>query len=124
MRRQIIGWKLADGLLVDVHLQFADELAASPTRHLRNDSALFGGGRMVYGFHLVDLTNRMLVHAFRFQVFYHADEQTLLVADSGERLPPKELVLSPANLPGSPDPRRASGTGPRSTAAAHPTPVE
>ena len=39
----------------------------------------FDSDGMVYGFDLIDPENRMLVHAFRFQVFYHADEQTLLV---------------------------------------------
>jgi hypothetical protein len=39
----------------------------------------FDSDGMVYGFDLIDPENRMLVHAFRFQVFYHPDEQTLLV---------------------------------------------
>ena len=80
VRRQIIGWGLSDGLLVDVHLRLNDELPRSPTNMLKSDPSLFGGEGMVYGFDLIDPNNRLLVHAFRFQVFYHPDEQTLLVA--------------------------------------------
>jgi len=36
-----------------------------------------------YGFELIDPQNRLLVHVFRSQVFYHADEQTPLVARAG-----------------------------------------
>ena len=80
VRRQLIRWSLADSLLVDVHIHLNDVLPVSPTTFLRNDPAWFGGDGMVYGFDLNDPVNRMLVHAFRFHVFYHADEQTLLVA--------------------------------------------
>jgi hypothetical protein len=80
VRRQIIRWGLSDGLLVDVHLRLNQELPRSPTSVLTRDESLFGGEGMVYGFELIDLTNRLLVHAFRFQVFYHSDERTLLVA--------------------------------------------
>jgi hypothetical protein len=80
VRRQIIDWKISDGLLVDVHLRLSDELPFSPTKYLQSDPTWFSGEGMVYGFDLVDPANRMLVHAFRFQVFYHADEQTLLVS--------------------------------------------
>lgn len=79
VRRQIIRWKLPDSLLVDVHLRLHDELPSSPTTYLRKETDWFGGEGMIYGFDLIDLDNRMLVHAFRFQVFYHPDEQTLLV---------------------------------------------
>jgi hypothetical protein len=79
VRRQIIGWKLSDTLLIDVHLRLRDELPLSPTTFLERDPNWFGGEGMVYGFDLVDPANRLLVHAFRFQVLYHADEQTLLV---------------------------------------------
>ena len=79
VRRQMIGWNLPDSLLVDVHLRLNDELPVSPPTFLRNDPNWFGSEGMVYGFDLIDPNNRMLVHAFRFQVFYHADEQTLLI---------------------------------------------
>lgn len=79
VRRQIIRWGLPDGLLVDVHLRLNDELPRSPTTFPTRDPNWFGGEGMVYGFDLIDLENRMLVHAFRFQVFYNADEQTLIV---------------------------------------------
>jgi hypothetical protein len=72
-------WGLSDGLLVDVHLRLQDELPSFPTAFLQKDLSWFGGKGMVYGFDLIDPDNRLLVHAFRFQVFYHADEQTLLV---------------------------------------------
>ena len=80
VRRQIIRWKLADSLMVDVYLRLNDELPRSPTSILQKDPTWFGNEGMVYGFDLIDPDNRMLVHAFRFQVFYHADEETLLVA--------------------------------------------
>jgi hypothetical protein len=80
VRRQIIGWKLSDSLLVDVHVRLSDELPLSPTTLLLSDPTWFSGKGMVYGFDLVDPANRMLVHAFRFQIFYHANEQTLLVS--------------------------------------------
>jgi hypothetical protein len=80
VRRQMIRWNLPDSLLVDIHLRLNDELSLSPASVLQNDPNCFGGDGMVYGFDLIDPNNRMLVHAFRFQVFYHADEQTLLVA--------------------------------------------
>ena len=34
---------------------------------------------MTYQFDLIDPENRLLEHRFAFQVFYHADEQTLIV---------------------------------------------
>ena len=79
VRRQMIQWKLSDSLLVDIHLHLNDELLRSPTSFLRLDPTWFESAGMVYGFDLIDPENRMLVHAFRFQVFYDADEQTLLV---------------------------------------------
>src|SRR5205823_5393910 len=54
VRRQIIGWKLSDSLLVDVHLYLNDELPRSPTSFLRKDPAWFGSDGMVYGFDLID----------------------------------------------------------------------
>jgi hypothetical protein len=79
VRRQIIGWKLSDSMLVEVNLRLREELSDSPTSRLQRDPSWFGGEGMIYAFDLVDPVNRMLVHAFRFQVFYHPDEQTLLV---------------------------------------------
>ena len=79
VRRQLIRWSLPESLLVDVHLRLNDELPHSPTTFLQQDRAWFEDQGMIYGFEIVDPKNRMLVHAFRFQVFYHADEQTLLV---------------------------------------------
>ena len=87
VRRQMIRWKLPDSLLVDVHLRLSDELPSSPTTFLQSDPSWFGGDGMVYGFDLVEPDNRMLVHAFRFQVVYHADEQTLLVVRGRMWLP-------------------------------------
>ncbi len=80
VRRQLVRWNLSEDLLVDVHLRLNDDLSTIPVSILRKESTWFGGEGMVYGFDLVDRNNRMLVHAFRFQVFYHSDEQTLLVA--------------------------------------------
>src|SRR5260370_29193709 len=48
-------------------------------RNYMKHPAWFGGEGMVYGFDLIDSDNRMVVHAFRFQVFYLPNEQTLLV---------------------------------------------
>src|SRR5262249_45196383 len=80
VRRQMIRWGLSDSLLVDVHLHLNNELPSSPTSFLQKDLTWAGGEGLVYDFQLVDPDNRMLVHAFRFQVFYLADETTLLVA--------------------------------------------
>jgi hypothetical protein len=41
VRRQMIGWKLPDGLLVDVHLRLNDDLARSPTAALIQDRSWF-----------------------------------------------------------------------------------
>ena len=78
--RQISRWELSDGLLVDVHLRLNDDLSISPKDVLRPNTDMFDDRGMMYGFELIDLENRMLVHDFRFQVFYLPDEQTLLVA--------------------------------------------
>ena len=80
VRRQMTRWNLSDELLIDVHIRLQDELPRSPTTLLQQDPAWFDSEGMVFGFDLIDPVNRMLVHAFRFQVFYHVDEQTLLVA--------------------------------------------
>lgn len=80
VRRRIIRWNLPEILLVDLHLRLNDVMPRTPTLLLRKESTSFGGEGMVYGFNLHDPINRMLAHAFRFQVFYHSDEQTLLVA--------------------------------------------
>ena len=79
VRRQLNRWKLPDSLLVDVHLRLNDDLPRSPTTFLQQEPTWFDAEGMIYGFDLIDPHNRMLVHAFRFQVFYHSDEQTLLV---------------------------------------------
>ena len=79
VRRQLIRWNLPDSLLVDVHLRLNDELPRTPTTLLSKEPTWFHGEGMVYGFDLLAPDNRMLVHAFRFQFFYHSDEQTLLV---------------------------------------------
>lgn len=79
VRRQVISWKLSDSLLVEVHLRLQNDLARSPKTSLTHDSTVFGGQGMVYDARLIDPFNRLLIHAFRFQVFYHSDEQTLLV---------------------------------------------
>jgi hypothetical protein len=47
VRRQMIRWKLPDGLLVDVHLRLNDELPRSPTTFLRQDSTWFDSEGMV-----------------------------------------------------------------------------
>jgi len=80
VRRQIIRWQLTDALLVEVHLHLNEELTLSPIQLLQRDPTWFDNEGMIYTFDLIDPTNRMLVHAFRFQVFYQSDEQTLLVA--------------------------------------------
>jgi hypothetical protein len=79
VRRQIARWSLPDGVLVDVYLRITERLPQSPTTHLRRDPTLFEDEGMVYGFRLIDPENRLREHHFLFQVFYHADEQTLLV---------------------------------------------
>src|SRR5438309_1815723 len=41
VRGQIAGWKLSDGLLVDVYLRLNDDLPRSPTTLLRQDPTWF-----------------------------------------------------------------------------------
>jgi len=79
VKRQIASWRLSDFVLVEVHLRLNERLAQSPSTHLVRDPSLFEGEGMTYRFNLVDPENRLLVHQFVFQVFYHSDEQTLLV---------------------------------------------
>ncbi len=81
VQRQIVGWRLSDSLFVDVHLRLND-LANSPKDMLRPNTDLFDFRGMRYGFDLVDPDNRMLVHAFRFQVFYHSESGRLSVMAS------------------------------------------
>jgi hypothetical protein len=75
----VVSWGLPDSLFVEVHLHLAERLPKAPTGLLFNDPALFEGDGMVYGFNCIDPGNRLVEHAFRFQVRYHADEQTLIV---------------------------------------------
>lgn len=79
LSRQMNRWGLADGMFVDVHFRLYDHLPRSPKSVLVVDRSLFQGEGMIYRFSLIDPANRLLVHTFRFQVFYHADEQTLVV---------------------------------------------
>ncbi len=60
-------------------LRLNERLPQSPSSYLARDPSLFEGEGMTYRFDLIDPENRLLVHQFTFQVFYHADEQTLLV---------------------------------------------
>ncbi len=83
VKRQIRSWGLSDYLWVEVELRLTERLPQSPTSYLHLDPTLFEGEGMVYGFGLIDPENRLLVHGFRFQVFYHADEQTLIVPRGG-----------------------------------------
>jgi hypothetical protein len=79
VRRQIQSWALSDFVWVETEIRLREHLPESPTSVLTLDPSLFEGEGMVYPFDLIDPQNRLLVHAFRFEVFYHADEQTLLV---------------------------------------------
>jgi hypothetical protein len=78
--RQMRSWGLTDYLWVETHLRLNERLPQSPTAVLRRDPSLFGDEGMVYGFVLIDPGNRLREHLFAYQVFYHADESTLLVA--------------------------------------------
>ncbi len=80
VHRQIVGWKLYEGLLVDVHMRLNEELPQSPRSVLQKESReLFENEGMLYRFQLIDPENRMLVHDFIFKIKYRSDEQTLLV---------------------------------------------
>jgi hypothetical protein len=79
LSRQIVRWRLPDSILVDVHLRLNADLSRSPTSVLYRDPTQFEGEGMNYRLVLIDPANRLLEHIFLFQVFYHADEQTLLV---------------------------------------------
>jgi len=81
--RQLVRWDLSDSLRVEAHLRLCERLPRSPTTLLVRDPSLFEGEGMTYRFDLIDPENRLVVHQFVFQVFYHADEQTLLVTRGG-----------------------------------------
>jgi hypothetical protein len=84
-RRHVQSWGLSDYLWVEVELRLNERPPQAPTTLLERDPSLFGGEGMAYKFRLIDPDNRMRVHFFVFQVFYHADEATLLVT-RGARL--------------------------------------
>ncbi len=77
--RQLVRWGLSDSVRVEAHLRLNDRLPRSPATLLVRDPSLFEGEGMTYQFDLIDPENRLLEHRFAFQVFYHADEQTLIV---------------------------------------------
>ena len=77
--RQLVRWGLSDAVRVEVHLHLNDRLPRSPTALLIRDPSLFEDEGMTYQFELIDPENRLLEHHFLFQVFYHADEQTLII---------------------------------------------
>ncbi len=79
VKRQIASWRLSDFVWVEVLLRLNERLPQSPTTYLVRDPSLFEGEGMTYRFTFIDPENRLLVHRFAFQVFYHADEQTLIV---------------------------------------------
>jgi hypothetical protein len=75
-RRQIASWGLSDTLLVDVYLQLQADLVTNPKEKMfpASDSG------MLYPFTIIDRENRLCEHAFWFRVYYHPDEETLLIA--------------------------------------------
>jgi hypothetical protein len=78
VRRQLIGWGLPDGVLVDVHLRLTDDLSTHPALVLERRQAPFDG--MQYRFEMIDPDNRLCVHAFAFHILYGQDEEALHVA--------------------------------------------
>jgi hypothetical protein len=81
IRRRIAAWAMPDVLLVDVYLRLQDDLGKDPWGRMVRVSDPFDG--MVYGFSLVDPTNRFREHWFVFHVRIHADEETLEVVNAG-----------------------------------------
>ena len=76
--RQIGSWGLSDFVLVDVYLRLREQLPNRPADQLAPAAEADGG--MLFPFDLVDPENRFCRHTFLFRVYYHPDEETLLIA--------------------------------------------
>lgn len=84
IRRRISAWALPDVVLVDVYLRLQDDLGQDPWDKMVRTSDPFNG--MVYGFSLVDPTNRFREHHFLFHVLVGQDEEGLEVVSAGHYL--------------------------------------
>lgn len=76
--RQIASWGLSDFVWTEVYLRLNEALPADPRQYLRREDDPFDG--MAYRFSFIDPENRLCRHGFVFQVFFGADEETLLVS--------------------------------------------
>lgn len=76
--RQLATIGLPDSVLVSAHLSLRERLAADPIGELVRVQSPFDG--MAFPFSMVDPENRFVEHQFAFHVFYHSDEETLIVA--------------------------------------------
>ncbi len=83
-RRQIAGWRLPDGVLIEVHLRLSELLPREPKRYLLPGNEARGG--MIFEFDRVDPQNRRCLHTFEFRIYYALDEQTLFVASGRYRM--------------------------------------
>jgi hypothetical protein len=83
IRRRISQWALPDGVLVDVYLRLQN-LAEDPWEKMARVSKPFDG--MVYGFSMVDPTNRFREHLFLFHIRIGQDEETLDVVNAAHHL--------------------------------------
>lgn len=69
-------WALPDTVFVEMWLQ-VNRLADNPADLLVRTRAPFDG--LVYPFEIIDPTNRLCVHRFRFHVVYSQDEERLFI---------------------------------------------
>ena len=84
LRRRITSWALPDVVLVDVYLHLQDDLSRDPWSTMARVADPFDG--MVYGFSLVDPTNRFREHHFLFHIIIGQDEESLEVVNAGHYL--------------------------------------
>ena len=75
---QLARLGLPDGVLVEVYHRLRDEFIPDPLRYLRRMLEPFDG--LVYSFALIDPDNRFSEHHLYFHVFYHQDEERLIVS--------------------------------------------
>jgi len=76
-RRQVAGWHLPDGVLVDVYTRLQDDLVANPAERMVRSTVPFDG--MTYTFPVIDRSNRFYGYSFTFLIRYSTDEETLWV---------------------------------------------
>lgn len=79
VQRRIVAWGLPDAVFVEVLLRLQERLGRNPPQELVRVRRPFDG--MVYGFSMVDPTNRFREFTFLFHVLYGQDEESLQVVN-------------------------------------------